>query len=122
MNLFFVMDDGSLVTPQLSGSILEGVTRRSILDLAVDLGHRVSERRVSIDEWRDGARSGAVREVFACGTAAVVTPVGRLVASDGDVTIGDGQTGEVTSAVRQALLDVQQGRAADTHGWMHRLV
>lgn len=122
MNLFFVMDDGSLVTPQLSGSILEGVTRRSILDLAVDLGHRVSERRVSIDEWREGASSGAVREVFACGTAAVVTPVGRLVASDGEVTIGDGQTGEVTSAVRQALLDVQQGRTEDTHGWMHRLV
>ncbi|HET8615043.1 MAG TPA: branched-chain amino acid aminotransferase [Actinomycetales bacterium] len=122
MNLFFVLDDGTLVTPQLTGTILEGVTRRSILQIAADLGHEVSERRVSIDEWRDGAASGAVREVFACGTAAVVTPVGRLASASGDVVMGDGSTGPVTGAVRQALLDVQQGRADDVHGWMHRLV
>jgi branched-chain amino acid aminotransferase len=122
MNLFFVLDDRTLVTPQLTGTILEGVTRSSILQLAADLGHEVVERRVSIDEWRDGATSGRVREVFACGTAAVVTPVGRLASAGGDVTIGDGGTGPVTAAIRQSLLDVQQGRAEDTHGWMHRLV
>lgn len=122
MNLFFVLDDGTLVTPQLTGTILEGVTRSSILQIAGDLGHAVEERRVSIDEWREGASSGRVREVFACGTAAVVTPVGRLASTDGDVVMGDGGTGPVTAAVRQALLDVQQGRVEDTHGWMHRLV
>jgi branched-chain amino acid aminotransferase len=122
MNLFFVLDDGTLVTPQLTGTILEGVTRRSILQIAADLGHQVDERRVSIDEWREGAASGRVREVFACGTAAVVTPVGRLASASGDVVMGDGSTGPVTAAVRQALLDVQQGRVDDVHGWMHRLV
>jgi len=122
MNLFFVLDDGTLVTPELTGTILEGVTRRSILQIATDLGHAVVERRVSLEEWREGAASGKVREVFACGTAAVVTPVGRLASADGDVVMGDGTTGPVTAAVRQALLDVQQGRADDVHGWMHRLV
>ena len=122
MNLFFVLDDGALVTPQLTGTILEGVTRSSVLELAAGLGYPVAERRVSIDEWRDGAASGRIREVFACGTAAVVTPVGRLASNAGDVVMGDGSTGPVTTAVRQALLDVQQGRAEDTHGWMHRLV
>lgn len=122
MNLFFVMDDGTLVTPQLTGTILEGVTRRSILQIATDLGHQVQERRVSIEEWREGAVSGRVREVFACGTAAVVTPVGRLASAGGEVVMGDGGTGAVTAAVRQALLDVQQGRADDVHDWMRRLV
>jgi branched-chain amino acid aminotransferase len=122
MNLFFVLDDGTLVTPQLTGTILEGVTRSSVLQLAPTLGYRVEERRVSLDEWREGAASGRIREVFACGTAAVVTPVGRLSSAAGDVVMGDGGTGPVTMAVRQALLDVQQGRAQDTHGWMHRLV
>jgi branched-chain amino acid aminotransferase len=122
MNLFFVRDDGSLVTPELTGTILEGVTRRSILQIAAALGHRVEERRVSLDEWQEGAASGQVREVFACGTAAVVTPVGRLASASGDVVIGDGSAGPVTTAVRQALLDVQQGRAEYVHGWMHRLV
>jgi branched-chain amino acid aminotransferase len=97
-------------------------TRRSILQIAAALGHRVEERRVSLDEWQEGAASGQVREVFACGTAAVVTPVGRLASASGDVLIGDGSAGPVTTAVRQALLDVQQGRAEDVHGWMHRLV
>jgi branched-chain amino acid aminotransferase len=122
MNLFFVLDDGTLVTPQLTGTILEGVTRRSVLQLAAGLGYPVAERRVSIEEWREGAASGRIREVFACGTAAVVTPVGRLASNAGDDVMGDGGTGPVTTAVRQALLDVQQGRAKDTHGWMHRLV
>jgi branched-chain amino acid aminotransferase len=122
MNLFFVLDDGTLVTPQLTGTILEGVTRSSILQIAGDLGHEVVERRVSINEWREGAASGRVREVFACGTAAVVTPIGRLASADGDVVVGGGATGEVTAAVRRALLDVQQGRTDDVHRWMHRLV
>ena len=120
MNLYFVYDDGSIVTPSLSGSILEGITRDSIITLANDLGHKVEERRVSIDEWRDGVASGRISEVFACGTAAVVTPVARLKWAGGEVGSGD-EVGEVTASVRSRLLDIQYGRADDEHGWMHRV-
>ena len=125
MNLYFVRDDGSIVTPQLSGSILAGVTRDAVHTLLDDLGHKVEERAVDIDEWRDGVSSGEVTEVFACGTAAVVTPVGRLCWRSGEVDSSvthAGAAGPVTTEVRQALVDVQYGRAADDHGWMHRVV
>jgi len=126
MNLFFVHADGTIVTPELTGTILEGVTRSSILELASELGLKVEERRVSIDEWRDGVTSGEITEVFACGTAAVVTPVGRLVWEGGEIVIGDhgvnGGVGSLTGSIRQSLLDVQYGRVADSHGWMTRLV
>ncbi|HZO64154.1 MAG TPA: branched-chain amino acid aminotransferase [Kribbellaceae bacterium] len=121
MNLYFVLDDGSVVTPELTGSILEGVTRDSILKLVTDLGFHVTERKVSIDEWRDGAAAGRIREVFACGTAAVITPVAQLKWHGGEVQIADGGTGPVTTKVRKSLLDVQYGRSADTHGWMTRI-
>ena len=122
MNLYFVHDDGSIVTPELTGTILEGITRASIIDLAKDLGHDVSERRVSIDEWREGVASGRITEVFACGTAAAVTPVGKLVSADGELSHGTGSAGEVTMTIREKLLDIQYGRAEDTHGWLRRLV
>jgi branched-chain amino acid aminotransferase len=126
MNLFFVHADGTIVTPELSGSILEGVTRTSVLDLARDLGHQVEERRVSADEWRDGVRSGRITEVFASGTAAVITPIGRLAWPDGEVVIGDHSVdhgvGPVTARLRKTLLDLQYGRIPDTHGWLTRLV
>jgi branched-chain amino acid aminotransferase len=126
MNLFFVYRDGTIVTPALTGTILEGVTRSSILELADDLDLKVDERRISIDEWRDGAASGEITEVFACGTAAVVTPVGRLAWQGGEVVIGNqdinGGVGSVTRSIRQTLLDVQYGRATDAHGWLTRLV
>ena len=121
MNLYFVLDDGSLVTPALSGSILEGVTRSSVLQLATDLGHRVEERRVDVQEWRDGVESGRITEVFACGTAAVVTPIGSLVEPDRTSVANGGRTGEVTAKIRAALLDVQYGRVQDAHGWLYRL-
>ena len=124
MNLFFVHENGTIVTPELTGTILEGVTRSSILELAQDLGAKVEERRLSIDEWRDGSASGEITEVFACGTAAVVTPVGRLAWQGGEVLIGDhdvdGGVGSVTRSIRQALLDVQYGRAGDSRGWLTR--
>ena len=122
MNLFFVLRDGSIVTPELTGTILEGITRDSIVDLAKELGHDVTERRISIDEWREGAASGEIAEVFACGTAAVVTPVGRLAWDGGEVVIHDNEVGAVTARIRSALLDIQYGRTEDTHGWMVRLV
>ncbi len=123
MNLYFVHEDGTIVTPELTGTILEGVTRSSIIELAGSLGHKVEERRVSFDEWRDGVSSGAITEVFACGTAAVVTPVGRLAWSDGEVDSSvDGVAGPVTQRIRQALVDIQYGRAEDSFGWLHRVL
>jgi len=122
MNLYFVHDDGTIVTPELTGTILEGVTRGSIIELAGGLGHKVEERRFSIDEWREGVASGRITEVFACGTAAVVTPVGRLVWGDGEVDCSvDGDAGPVTQGIRKALVDIQYGRAEDAFGWMHRV-
>lgn len=122
MNLFFVTRDNHLVTPELTGSILEGITRSSILELATSLGLTPQERRIPIQEWKDGVASGEISEVFACGTAAVITPVGELRWEGGSApsTAGEGG-GEVTKAIRTALLDIQYGRAEDTHGWMTRL-
>jgi branched-chain amino acid aminotransferase len=121
MNIYFVHANGKLVTPELNGSILEGVTRSSIMELAKELGLDVEERKVSIDEWRDGVRSGEITEVFACGTAAVITPVGQLVWDGGSVGDIDAAAGEVTMRIRQTLVDLQYGRVPDTHGWMRRL-
>ncbi|MFN2522341.1 MAG: branched-chain amino acid aminotransferase [Mycobacteriales bacterium] len=122
MNLFLVMDDGRLVTPALSGTILEGVTRDCVITLARELGHEVEERKVDVDEWRKGAVDGSVVEVFACGTAAVITPVGALRWPGGEAVAGDGEPGEVTTKLRNALLDIQYGRTEDTRGWVHRVV
>jgi len=119
MNLYFVYRDGRVVTPAL-GTILEGITRASIIELLGKMGHPVEERQFSIDEWRDGVASGDIVEIFACGTAAVVTPVGALKWEGGE-TPSPAST-ELTMAVRQALVDIQFGRADDTFGWMHRLV
>src|SRR3954451_8131033 len=121
MNLYFVYADGHIVTPETSGTILEGITRDSIVELCGKLGHPVEERRFSIDEWREGVTSGRITEVFACGTAAVVTPVGTLKWRGGQVGDGD-TTGPVTQRIRTALVDIQYGRAEDTFGWMHRVV
>ncbi len=122
MNVFVVGADGSVSTPRLSGSILEGVTRSSVLELLAADGHAVSERDIPLAELLTGLADGSVAEVFACGTAAVVTPIGRLAGADFDQTVGDGSAGTVTNRIRTQLTDIQYGRAADTHGWMHRLV
>ncbi|MDX6367744.1 MAG: branched-chain amino acid aminotransferase [Nocardioidaceae bacterium] len=120
MNIFLVYSDGTLVTPELNGSILEGVTRSSIIELADELGYKVDERRVTFDEWREGMASSDISEVFACGTAAVLTPIGLLKWRTGQVSCGEA-AGPVTLELRSRLLDIQYGRAADTHGWMQRL-
>ena len=122
MNMYFVFDDGRIVTPALGGTILEGITRASIIELAGKLGHQVEERKFSIDEWRDGVTSGRITEVFACGTAAVVTPVGTLKWDGGQAAPGPDDAGPVTLQLRNALVDIQYGRAEDTFGWMHRIV
>ena len=118
MNLFFVHADGHIVTPE-TGTILEGITRASIIELAGKLGHAVEERKLSIDEWRSGVVSGEITEVFACGTAAVVTPVGEL-RSPSAITPTPRST-ELTMQLRAALVGMQFGRAEDTFGWLHRV-
>ncbi|MHB1171458.1 MAG: branched-chain amino acid aminotransferase [Lacisediminihabitans sp.] len=120
MNVVLVHKDGTLVTPK-SDSILEGITRDSILELARDRGLKVEQRRVSIDEWREGAASGDIIEVFACGTAAVVTPIAQLKAAGFEIGSADAVAGELTMSLRQELTDIQYGRLPDRHGWMMRL-
>lgn len=120
MNVVLVYRDGTLVTPQ-SDSILEGITRDSVLQLAEDRGYRVDRRRVTIDEWREGHESGEITEAFACGTAAVVTPIGLLKAADFSIGSADAVPGELTMSLREELTAIQYGRAEDRHGWMHRL-
>jgi len=121
MNVFVVMADGSVHTPELTGSFLEGVTRSSILQLAQDRGHEAVERRIPLAEVVAGLEDGSVREIFACGTAAVITPVGRLAGDSFDHEVSGGEPGELTMAIRAELTDIQYGRAADRHGWMRRL-
>jgi branched-chain amino acid aminotransferase len=122
MNIFFVYDDGTLTTPPLTGTILPGITRDSVITLARAAGHKVKERKVSFADWRADAASGRLREVFACGTAAVLTPIGAVRSRAGDFTIADGGIGKVTVALRQSLLDIQRGRADDPYGWVRRVV
>ena len=124
MNLFFVFGSGGsarLVTPELSGSLLPGITRDSLLQLASDAGFAVEERKIDVEEWRKGAAAGEITEVFACGTAAVITPVAHVKYGEGQFTIGDGTPGEVTMALRDTLTGIQRGTFADTHDWMTRL-
>ena len=117
MNVVFVHKDGTLVTPE-SPSILDGITRNSILQLARDRGHKVEARGVTLAEWRDGVASGDIVEVFACGTAAVVTPIGTLKGA----SFEDQQPlGDLALSLREELTDIQYGRREDTHGWLYRL-
>ncbi|HEV7647976.1 MAG TPA: branched-chain amino acid aminotransferase [Actinophytocola sp.] len=124
MNLFFVFGSGAdarVVTPELSGALLAGVTRDSLLTLASSLGYQVEERRISTEEWEKKAESGELTEVFACGTAAVITPVGSVKHAEGEFTINGSATGEVSMRLREALTAIQRGTAPDPHGWMTQL-
>ena len=121
MNLFFVFDDGSVVTPPLTGTILPGITRDSLIALLREEGLEVREEPYSIDQWRADAGSGRLLETMACGTAAVVTPVGTVAGPDGEFTIGGGGPGQLTTKLRDKLVGIQRGRVDDTHGWVTRL-
>ncbi|WNM23621.1 branched-chain amino acid aminotransferase [Demequina capsici] len=122
MNLMVVLGDGSVATPRLSGTILPGITRDSVMTLLADAGRPVRERDIEIDEIREGVASGAIVELFAVGTAAVVTPIGELRSDDFALTVGDGKAGPVGSWVKKELTDIQYGRTADDHGWLIRVV
>ena len=120
MNVFFVFDDGSLRTPPL-GTILPGVTRDSIMALAKDAGISVREEAYTIDQWRTDAASGKLKEAFACGTAAVISPIGKVRSASGDFLIGGGAAGPVAMGLRKKLVDIQYGRAPDPHGWVRKV-
>ena len=121
MNVFFVFDDGTMLTPELTGTILPGITRDSIMALARDEGIAVREGRYSLDQWREDAASGRLVETFACGTAAVVTPIGKVCGNDGEFTIGSGGPGQLTDSIKRRLLSIQRGEAPDPHGWVVKL-
>jgi branched-chain amino acid aminotransferase len=121
MNVFFVFNDGSLCTPPLGGTILPGVTRSSLITLAKDKGIPVREEKYSYDQWKSDARSGKLREAFACGTAAVVTPIGTVRAPEGEFVIGNGGSGVRTAELKSALVDIQRCRAPDPHKWIHKV-
>lgn len=125
MNMMFVYQKGDrfeIVTPPVTGTILEGVTRGSIITLAQELGYDVVERRITVDEWQEAVAGGQMVEAFACGTAATVTPIGHVRTRNGSWTINDGQTGPVTECIRNTLLDIQYGVTADKHDWMHTVL
>lgn len=121
MNVYLISTDGEIITPELTGSILEGVTRDSILALAQGWGLDPVERRISVAETLEGLGTGRFTEMFACGTAAVITPIASLHNDEGDVVVGSGETGETTAALRKALTDIQYGHAEDTYGWLRRI-
>jgi branched-chain amino acid aminotransferase len=120
MNVFFVFDDGSMITPPL-GTILPGITRDSIITLARREGRTVREERYSIEQWRADAASGKLREVFACGTAAVVSAIGNIKSANGDIVIGDGTGGPITAALKAKLVGIQRGDVADSEGWVRKI-
>ncbi len=122
MNIFFVYGSGKqtrLVTPKLTGTLLPGITRDSLLQLGRLLGYHVDERMVTMDEWFADARAGRMTEAFACGTAAVITPIGEIRSERGNWTMGAGQAGPVAQQLREHLLAIQYGEHEDTYGWMH---
>ena len=125
MNLYFVKGkgaDATVITPKLTGTLLPGVTRDSILSVAADLGYKVEEGMISTTDWQDGIASGEITETFACGTAAVVSPIGQAKSAMGTWVTGDGQPGEITMQIRNHLLGIQHGTIEDKHGWVKRVL
>ena len=121
MNIFFVIDD-EIITPELNGSILPGVTRKSVIELARHWNEKVSERKISIDDLMQAHAAGSLKEVFGAGTAAVISPVGQIKYNDQVITINDNQTGPVAQKYYQAITDMQYGKADDPMGWIETVV
>ncbi len=117
MNLYFVKGN-KVITPKLTGTLLPGITRDSILSVARDLGYETEEVMLSVDDWKDGIASGEITETFACGTAAVVSPIGAAKSKWGTWVTGDGNPGPITMKIRETLLGIQHGQIADKYGWV----
>ncbi|PYD76404.1 branched-chain amino acid aminotransferase [Novacetimonas pomaceti] len=123
MNVFFVLDDGSLLTPPLTGTILRGITRDSILRIARDQGLTVREEPYAIEQMYADVASGRLKEAFACGTAAVISPIGRFRGKQGEVVIGDGMSiGPVAEKLRASLIGIQRGTSPDPYGWVRKVL
>jgi len=121
MNLFFVYKDGHVVTPSLDGTILRGITRMSVIQLIKDRGIHIEERKFTLDEMRAGINGGEIVEVFACGTAAVITPVGQFKSREETIGSADVDAGVLTTSLREELTAIQYGRVQDRHGWLTQL-
>ncbi len=120
MNVMFKVA-GKILTPDLNGSVLDGITRRSCIQLLKDWGYEVEERRISAEELFDAAESGALEEAWGTGTAAVVSPIGELAMDGRKVTVSGGKIGEITQKLYDELTSIQWGRTADPHGWITKL-
>ena len=121
MNVMFKID-GEIVTPELSsGSILPGITRKSCIEVLRDLGYKVSERLLSVDELLDAMKNGKLEEAWGCGTAAVVSPIGRLMYDDVEYVINGEKIGEVTQKLYDILTGIQWGKVEDKYNWVHKL-
>jgi branched-chain amino acid aminotransferase len=117
MNIFFVIG-GEIVTPELNGSILPGITRDSVIRLAKHRGDDVSEKKISIDELMQAHADGKLQEIFGSGTAAVISPVGEVKYGDQVITVSGGQVGPVALKYYNAITDIQYGKAEDPLGWV----
>ncbi len=120
MNIFFVINK-EIITPKLSGSILPGVTRDSVIQIAREKGYCVKEERISMDYILKSAEDGSLEEVFGSGTAAVISPVGEIKFGDKEIVIGDGKTGPVASELFELLTDIQYGRKDDPFNWIFKI-
>ncbi|MCP4163529.1 MAG: branched-chain amino acid aminotransferase [Deltaproteobacteria bacterium] len=117
MNIFFIIDD-EIITPMLSGSILPGITRDSVISLAKKWGLKISERRISIDEIVEAHENGKLKEVFGSGTAAVISPVGEIKYGDKEMVIEGGKVGELSQKFMDSITDIQYGRVDDDMNWV----
>ncbi|MCP4746112.1 MAG: branched-chain amino acid aminotransferase [Desulfobacteraceae bacterium] len=120
MNIFFVIDN-EVITPALSGSILPGITRKSVLQLAEHWGIKAIERKIKIDEIVQAHQSGQLTEIFGAGTAAVISPVGELKYEDKILKIGEGKVGPVSQKLFDAIINIQYGRSEDTLNWIEQV-
>ena len=116
MNVMFLIGD-EIVTPDLSGSILPGITRKSCLEVLRNEGYKVSERRLSVDELVEAMENGTLREAWGCGTAAVVSPIGELAYQGKKYTVNNFEIGKVTQHLYDTLTGIQWGKKPDTYGW-----
>jgi branched-chain amino acid aminotransferase len=120
MNVMFKID-GEIVTPKLTGSILPGITRKSCIEVLKDLGYTVNERLLSVDELLNALQTGKLEEAWGCGTAAVVSPIGKLAFGDNEYEVGGGKIGEVTQKLYDILTGIQWGKVEDKYGWVYKL-
>ncbi|WP_455482608.1 branched-chain amino acid aminotransferase [Bartonella sp. B35(2025)] len=119
MNVCFIMENNTLVTPELNGNILPGITRHSILELAQQIGFKIEERPYSFESLKEDVQNGHLKEAFACGTAAVITSIGRFKYKGGELVIGNEMIGKITEQLRTKLVNLQKGNTEDKNGWVH---